>query len=204
MQTGFGQTENSVLLFLPEKDVIRKKGSLGIPVFFCDVRICDESGRFVGPNEVGEIVVKGHTVMLGYWNRPEETVRTIVDGWLHTGDLGYCDEEGYFYFVDRIKDMYRSGGENVYPAEVEKILASHPKVMNVSIIGVPDPKWGETGKALIVLKENESITLEEIHAYLQGRVVRYKFPAQLELVGSFPMTESGKVKKSALKDIYGK
>ena len=204
MQTGFGQTENSVLLFLPEKDVIRKKGSLGIPVFFCDVRICDESGRFVGPNEVGEIVVKGHTMMLGYWNRPEETVRTIVDGWLHTGDLGYCDEEGYFYFVDRIKDMYRSGGENVYPAEVEKILASHPKVMNVSIIGVPDPKWGETGKALIVLKENESITLEEIHAYLQGRVARYKFPAQLELVGSFPMTESGKVKKSALKDIYGK
>ena len=204
MQTGFGQTENSLLLFLHEKDTVRKMGSLGVPMFFCDVRICDENGRFAGPGKVGEIVVKGPTVMLGYWNRPEDTSRTIVDGWLHTGDLGYHDEEGYFYFVDRIKDMYRSGGENVYPAEVEKILVGHPKIMNVSIIGVPDEKWGETGKALVVPKDGEAITLEEIHEYLNGKVARYKFPSRMELVDGFPMTESGKVKKSAIKEMYGK
>lgn len=203
MQSGFGQTENSILLFLPEKDAIRKKGSLGIPVFFCDVRIWDEDKGFLGPNEVGEIVVKGPTVMLGYWNRPEDTAKTIVDGWLHTGDLGYYDEEGYFYFVDRIKDMYRSGGENVYPAEVEKILAGHPKIMNVAIIGVPDQKWGETGKALVVPKAGETITREEVFEYLQGKVARYKFPAHVEVVNRFPMTESGKVKKSELKKLYG-
>jgi fatty-acyl-CoA synthase len=202
LQALFGQTENSIMLFLPAKDTVRKRGSVGVPVFFCDVRICDENGRFVEPGKVGEIVVKGPTVMLGYWNRPDDTARTIVDGWLHTGDLGYYDAEGFFYFVDRMKDMYRSGGENVYPAEVEKILVNHTKIMNVSVIGVPDEKWGETGKALVIPRGGETITLEEIHKYLDGKVARFKFPSRMELVDSFPMTESGKVKKSALKEMY--
>jgi fatty-acyl-CoA synthase len=204
MQTGFGQTENSILLFLPEKDVIRKRGSLGRPVFFCDVKILRDDGQEAAPHEAGEIVVKGPTMMMGYWNSPEATARTIVDGWLHTGDLGYCDEEGYFYFVDRIKDMYRSGGENVYPAEVEKILVTHPKIQNASIIGVPDDQWGETGKALIIPNEGETITKEEVFAFLKDKVAKYKFPSYVEMVESFPMTESGKIKKFALKEMYGK
>ncbi|KJS01625.1 MAG: hypothetical protein VR68_04480 [Peptococcaceae bacterium BRH_c4a] len=204
MQTGFGQTENSILLFLPEKDTIRKRGSLGKPVFFCDVKILKDDGQEAAAHEAGEIVVKGPTVMTGYWNRPEDTAKTIVDGWLHTGDLGYYDEEGYFYFIDRIKDMYRSGGENVYPAEVEKILVTHPKIQNVSIIGMPDDKWGETGKALIISNENETVTKEDVFEFLKDKVAKYKFPSQVQMVEKFPMTESGKIKKSALKEMYGK
>ena len=112
------------------------------------------AGRFL-LGEIGEIVAAGPTVMSGYWNMPEATAKTIVDGVLHTGDLGYMDEEGYFYIVDRVKDMYRSGGENVYPADVEKILITHPKIAHAAIIGVPDEKWGETGMAFIVTEKAE-------------------------------------------------
>lgn len=203
LQSGFGQTENSIMLFLSKEDAIRKKGCLGVPTFFCDVRIFKEHGVEADPFEVGEICVKGPTVMMGYWNRPEDTARTIIDGWLHTGDLGYYDDEGYFWFVDRIKDMYRSGGENVYPAEIEKALVTHPKIQNCAIIGVPDDKWGETGKALIILRQGETLTKEEIYEYLQGKVARYKFPSHIQFVDSFPHTESGKVKKSDLKVLYG-
>jgi len=199
--SGFGQTENSAMMMLPAKDIERKMGSIGLPGFFSEIWIADEQGRELPPGEIGEIVAKGPAVMKGYWNRPEETAKTIVNGVLHTGDLGYRDEEGYFYIVDRAKDMYRSGGENVYPAEIEKILVTHPKIADVAIIGIPDKKWGETGKAFVVpKKKGETVTIEEIHEFLQGKVARYKFPSVVEVIDELPMTSTGKIRKVVLKE----
>lgn len=200
MQTGFGQTENSAMMMLPKADIMRKAGSIGLPGFFTEIWIEDSNGRRLPPGEIGEIVATGPTVMTGYWNNPEKTRETIVNGVLHTGDLGYTDKDGYFYIVDRAKDMYRSGGENVYPAEIEKVLCEHPKIENVSIIGVPDDRWGETGKAFVVCKKGDTITKDEIYSYLDGKVARYKFPTHIVLVDSLPMTSSGKIRKSALKE----
>ncbi len=199
MQQGFGQTENSAMMVLPKEDIIRKEGSIGLPGFFTDIWIQDMNGNKLPPREIGEIVASGPTVMSGYWNLPEKTKETIVDGVLHTGDLGFMDEEGYFYIVDRAKDMYRSGGENVYPAQIEKVLIDHPKIENVAIIGVPDDKWGEAGKAFIVCKKSETITKQEVDEFLTGKVAKYKFPAHIEIIDALPMTASGKIKKSELK-----
>ena len=147
-------------------------------------------------------MAKGPTVMSGYWNLPEKTAKTIVDGNLHTGDLGYMDEEGFFYIVDRAKDMYRTGGENVYPAEAEKILAGHPKISNVAIIGIPDEKWGETGLVFVVPVEGQTITLEEINEYLEGKLARFKHPRQIRFLDDLPLTTTMKIKKSELKEKY--
>lgn len=203
LQQGFGQTENSAMMVLPKEEMERKKGSIGLPGFFTDIWIADGDGRKLPPGEIGEMVAKGPTVMSGYWNMPEKTAEAIVNGVLFTGDLGYRDEEGYFYIVDRAKDMYRSGGENVYPAEVEKVLIDHPKVLNVAIIGVADDKWGETGMAFVVPEEGENPTVEELIEFLEGKVSRFKFPSHIKLVDSIPMTASGKMKKVELKEKYG-
>lgn len=200
LQQGFGQTENSLMMLLPKEDVARKSGSIGLPGFFSDIWIEDKLGGKASPGEVGEIVARGPVVMSGYWNNPEETAKTIVNGILHTGDLGYMDEEGYFYIVDRAKDMYRSGGENVYPAEVEKILVNHPKIENAAIVGIADEKWGESGKAFIVCSDGQSITKNEIHTYLQGKIAKYKFPSEIELLNELPMTGSGKIRKTVLRE----
>lgn len=201
MQQGFGQTENSFMMLMPQEDIQRKPGSIGKPGSFTDVWIADEEGTKLGPNKTGEIVASGPTVMSGYWGLPEKTAETIVDGVLHTGDLGYMDDEGFFYIVDRAKDMYRSGGENVYPAQVEKILLGHPAVNNVAIIGVADDRWGETGKAFLVLEPNATITLEEVHAFLEGQVSRYKFPSHIGILDELPMTATMKVRKAELKKL---
>lgn len=202
MQQGFGQTENSAMLLLPKEDIKRKMGSIGKPGFFTDVWISDGNGKRLPPGEIGEICAKGPTVMSGYWEKPEETSKTIVKGVLHTGDLGYTDEEGYFYFVDRSKDMYRSGGENVYPAEIEKILLSHPKISMAAIIGVPDNKWGETGMVFIVPTLNENITETEIFEFLKDKVAKYKYPTRFKFMKDLPLTGTMKVKKSELKALY--
>ena len=199
MQQGFGQTENSLMTVLPKEDIQRKQGSVGLPGLFTQVWIIDEQGNELPPNQVGEIVATGPTVMSGYWNMPEKTKETIIDGVLHTGDVGCKDEEGYLYVTDRANDMYRSGGENVYPAEIEKILASHPKIAHVAIIGVPDEKWGETGKAFVVPQKGEEITKDEIISFLDGKVARYRFPTYVEFLDQLPMTASGKIKKVELK-----
>ncbi|HPC47190.1 MAG TPA: long-chain fatty acid--CoA ligase, partial [Deltaproteobacteria bacterium] len=205
MQQGFGQTENSAMMLLPRSDIQRKMGSIGKPGFFTDIWIADGNGRRLGPGEIGEICARGPTVMSGYWNMPEETSRTITDGGvLHTGDLGYVDEEGYFYIVDRVKDMYRSGGENVYPAEIEKILCAHPKVSMAAIIGVPDEKWGETGMAFIVPKPGESVTEKEIYDFLKDKVARYKYPTKIRFMDELPLTATMKVKKAELKARYAR
>jgi len=199
MQQGFGQTENSAMMMLPKEDIIKKEGSIGLPGFFTDIWIQDLYGERTPPGVIGEIVATGPTVMSGYWNLPEKTKETIVDGVLHTGDLGYIDEDGYFYIVDRAKDMYRSGGENVYPAQIEKVLIDHPKIENVAIVGVSDNQWGEAGKAFIVCKEGESITKEEVHEFLNGKIAKYKFPAHVKIIDALPMTSTGKIKKAELK-----
>lgn len=202
MQQGFGQTENSAMMILPKKDILRKEGSIGLPGFFTDVWIEDENGKKLPPGEIGEIVAAGPTVMSGYWNMPEKTASTIVNGRLFTGDLGYMDEDGYFYIVDRAKDMYRTGGENVYPAEIEKILVNHPDIENAVIVGVPDDTWGETGKAFVVPEKGKTVTIEAVREYLSGKVAKYKFPTHLEIISSLPMTATGKIKKSELKEKY--
>lgn len=202
LQQGFGQTENSAMTLVPKKDIQRKMGSIGKPGFFTDIWITSPTGERLPPGEIGEIVAKGPTVMSGYWNKPEETARTIINGVLYTGDLGYVDEEGFFYIVDRNKDMYRSGGENIYPAEVEKVLVGHPKINNVAIIGVLDRKWGEVGLACVVPEKDASISKEEINAFLEGKVARYKYPAYLEIMAELPLTATMKVKKIELKQKF--
>jgi fatty-acyl-CoA synthase len=203
MQQGFGQTENSAMMLLPREDIQRKMGSIGKPGFFTEIWISDGNGRRLPHGEIGEICAKGPTVMSGYWDMPDETAKTITNGGvLHTGDLGYTDEEGYFYIVDRAKDMYRSGGENVYPAEVEKILMTNPKVSMAAIIGVPDDKWGETGMAFIVPAPNQTITEKEIFEYLKGKVAKYKYPSRIKIMTELPLTATMKVRKAELKEKY--
>jgi fatty-acyl-CoA synthase len=204
MRQGFGQTENSAMMMMPAEDIHRKMGSIGKPGFFTDVWIKGSNGKRAAPGEIGEIVAKGPTVMNGYWNLPEATAKALVDGVLHTGDLGYMDEEGYFYIVDRAKDMYRSGGENVYPAEVEKILAGHPRISNVAIIGVPDEKWGETGMAFIVAVQEETVAEEEVLEYLEGKVAKFKYPKHIRFMDALPLTPTMKVKKAVLKERFAK
>ena len=202
MQLGFGQTENSAMMMTPKHAILEKAGSIGLPGFFTEIWIQDHDGNRLPPDEIGEIVAIGPTVMSGYWNMPEKTSEAIINGVLHTGDLGYIDEDGYFYIVDRAKDMYRTGGENVYPAEVEKVLADHPDIENVAIVGVPDDKWGETGKAYITCVKNKTITLDQVREYLDGKVARYKFPGQIEIIEALPLTSTGKIRKVALKERF--
>jgi len=203
VQTGYGQTENSFMTLLPAEYISSKEGSIGKPGFFTEMWIADKAGKRLPADQIGEIMAKGPVVMTGYWDMPEKTAEAIVNGVLHTGDYGYMDADGFFYIVDRIKDMYRSGGENVYPAEIEKVLADHPRIFNVAIIGVPDDKWGESGMAFIVLEEGQKLTLEEIHDFLKAKVSRFKFPGQVKFVDALPMTGSGKVMKVKLKEEYG-
>jgi fatty-acyl-CoA synthase len=195
----FGLTETSSITWLPCEDAIRKMGSVGLPIFHGEVRIVDKRGKDVSPSEVGEIIVKGPGIMSGYWNRPELMAETLRQGWLHTGDLARTDEEGYIYIIDREKDMYISGGENVYPAEIEKILFTHPKVFDAGIVGVSDAKWGEVGKAFIVLKPEETMAGTEVLEFLKGKIAKYKIPKYVEFVRELPKTPSGKIQKYLLK-----
>jgi fatty-acyl-CoA synthase len=196
----FGQTEASTITFLSPDDAILKIGSVGLPVFHGEVRIVDKTGKDASPGEVGEIIIRGPTLMSGYWNRPDLTAETIRDGWLYTGDLARMDEEGYIYIVDREKDIYVSGGENVYPAEIEKVLHTHPKIFDAGIVGVPDEKWGEVGKAFIVLKPGETMGNGEVFEFLKGKVAKYKIPKYAEYIEELPKTASGKIQKFLLQD----
>jgi fatty-acyl-CoA synthase len=195
----FGQTEASTITFLRSEDAVHKLGSVGLPVFHGEVRIVDKAGKDVSPGEIGEIIIRGPTLMSGYWKRPDLTAETIRDGWLHTGDLARTDEEGYIYIVDREKDMYISGGENVYPAEIEKLLHGDPNIFDAAIVGVPDEKWGEVGKAFIQLRPNETMTAEEALLFLRGKVAKYKIPRYVEFIEELPKTASGKIQKYQLK-----
>jgi len=193
-----GQTETSILLWASEEASIQKPGTVGRPVFHAEVNLLDRDGRPVRPGEVGEIVVRGSIMMKEYWQDPVKTEETIKNGWLRTGDLARMDEDGYFYLVDRAKEMYISGGENVYPAEVEKVLREHPMIEDIAIVGVPDDVWGEVGKAFVIPKPGATLHAEEVIAFCNGRLARYKWPKLVTFCEDFPRTSLGKVRKSML------
>jgi fatty-acyl-CoA synthase len=194
-----GQTETSILLWASEEDSLRKPGTVGRPVFHAEVGLMDPEGRPVRQGEVGEIVVRGSIMMKEYWQDPAATEETIRSGWLRTGDLAMMDEEGYFFLVDREKEMYISGGENVYPAEVERVLREHPAVEDVAVVGIPDAAWGEVGEAFIVLKPGEAITDEAILSFCEGKLAPYKWPKRVTLRANLPRTPLGKVRKWELR-----
>jgi fatty-acyl-CoA synthase len=204
IQQGFGMTETGPTVFIITKeDVVRKPGSVGKPVLHTDVRIVDRDGSILGPNQVGELCIRGGNVTTGYWNRPEATTEAIIDGWLHSGDAAKFDEEGYYYIVDRWKDMFISGGENVYPAEVENVIYQHTAVAEVAVIGVPHPKWQEVGRAVIVVKEGHTLAEEEVIEFCQGKLARYKIPKSAVFVDELPRTAAGKVLKRELRKQFG-
>jgi long-chain acyl-CoA synthetase len=178
--------------------------SAGRPYPWVELRIVDlETARACGPGEVGEVVCRSGQNMLGYWNKPDETARTVdAEGWLHTGDAGYLDDEGYLFLTDRVKDMIVSGGENVYPTEVENALATHPAVAEVAVIGVPHDRWGETVKAVVVARPGETVTAPQLMAYAKERLAGYKCPTSIEFAEALPRNPSGKVLKKDLRAPY--
>jgi fatty-acyl-CoA synthase len=193
-----GQTETSILLWASEEDVTRKPGSVGRPVFHAEVKLVGPDDRPVKPGEVGEIVVRGSILMKEYWQDPVKTEETFKGGWLHTGDLARMDEDGYYFLVDRARNMYISGGENVYPAEVERVLRRHPAIEEVAVVGVPDETWGEVGHAFVIPRPRSRIREEEVLAFCAGQLARYKWPKKVIFCSEFPRTSLGKVRKSAL------
>jgi fatty-acyl-CoA synthase len=194
-----GQTETSILLWASEEDSFRKPGTLGRPVFHAEVGLVDHNGKGVASGEVGEIVVRGSIMMKEYWQDPVRTEETIKNGWLHTGDLARMDEEGYFYMVDRVKDMYISGGENVYPAEVERVLREHPGVEDIAVLGISEETWGEAGHAFVIKKPGVDLVAEDLISYCDGRLARYKWPKWVTFRQDFPRTSLGKVRKALLR-----
>lgn len=176
--------------------------SVGRALPYCQVRIVDEEDRDVPPWEPGEVLCYGENVMKGYWRQPEATEETLRNGWLHTGDIGLFADDGDIYIVDRKKDMILSGDENIYPAEVEEVLYSHPSILEAAVIGVPHEKWGETVKAVVVLKKEASATAEEIMEYCKGRLSSYKKPTSVDFLEQLPRNPSGKVLKTELRRPY--
>jgi acyl-CoA synthetase (AMP-forming)/AMP-acid ligase II len=173
--------------------------SAGRASLMTEVRVVDEQGIEVPRGVVGEVVVRGPTVMLGYWNKPKETEAALHDGWMHTGDGGRMDEQGYLYIVDRMKDMIVTGGENVYSAEVENALAQHPSIAASAVIGIPSDQWGESVHAVVVLKPGADATGEELLVHCRGLIAGYKCPRSYEFREVLPMTGAGKIQKTELR-----
>ena len=198
LRQGFGQTETSILCAMDRNDdVLPKLGSVGRPVGNCELRIADESGKTLPPGITGEILVRGPIVMLGYWQRPVETKESQLDGWHRTGDLAFMDEDGFVTLVGRRKELYISGGENVYPAEVENVLLQHPNVADCAVLGVPDPEWGEVGHAYIVPREHP-LQSDELLGWMRERLASFKLPRRIITADELPRTASGKVQKHLL------
>ncbi|MFW5708309.1 MAG: class I adenylate-forming enzyme family protein [Bacteroidota bacterium] len=201
IRQGYGLTEvGPNVTSLNHTDAIRKQGSIGTPNFFYQVKLVNEEGKELAGAATGELLLKGPNVTPGYWNNPEATEETIKDGWFHTGDRVRRDEDGFLFVVDRIKNMYISGGENVYPAEVEYLLRQHPSIDHVAIVGVPDPKWGETGMAFVVLKKDGMLTKTEMLEYCRKNLAKYKIPGHIAFVEELPKNDAGKIDRKALKN----
>jgi fatty-acyl-CoA synthase len=195
-RVSYGLTEGGPYnIWLPNHDIQRKPGAIGVPVFHADVRIVHADGSPCAPGEPGELITRGMHVIPGYWNNAEATAKTVIDGWLHTGDIARCDDEGYIWVIGRSKDMIISGGENVYPAEIESVLMAHPDVAEAVVIGVPDEKWGEVGWAVVVAKR--AISAEALTAFMSERLAKYKVPKAVKFVDAIPKTAVGKIDKQA-------
>jgi fatty-acyl-CoA synthase len=202
---GFGLTETApVVCLLSAADGIRKSGSVGHPAAHVQVRIVDDADRDVPEGEPGELIVRAPNLMIGYWNRPEETAAALRGGWFHTGDLARRDAEGFIYIVDRKKDMVITGGENVYPVEVEQVLFRHPAIADVAVVGVPDARWGEALIAVVVLRQGAAAPgLDELRAFCEGKLAHYKQPRGVRVVEALPRNATGKVLKQELRLLCG-
>jgi fatty-acyl-CoA synthase len=203
VRQGYGLTEFGPNVFsLNEQDAIRKIGSIGFPNFYSEAKIAAEDGSECGPEQVGELWLRGPMAMREYWKNPAATKDTFTDGWLKTGDLVRKDSEGFFYVMGRKKDMYKSGGENVYPAELEKVLRTVPGVRDVAVIGVQDPKWGEVGKAFVVKESGIAISDQDLLVYCQKNLAKFKIPRYFQFVPELPKGDSGKILKRKLTEMY--
>ncbi|MEW5736061.1 MAG: long-chain-fatty-acid--CoA ligase [Thermodesulfobacteriota bacterium] len=201
----YGMTEcTGPAVVIDSEYAVQKAGSCGLPLFHTDIRVVDDKGNDVAADEIGEVLIRTTHLMKGYWNRPEATADTIRDGWLYSGDLAKKDADGFLYILDRKKDMIISGGENIYPAEVEDCLMAHPKVADVGVIGAPDEKWGEAVKAVVVPKKGETLTQDEVISWCKDKLARFKTPKQVVLTDAIPRTPTGKILKRVLRDQYNK
>jgi fatty-acyl-CoA synthase len=202
---GYGLTEAAPgVTFLRPEQSTRKIGTAGTPCFFVDVRVVDTGGSDVADGEPGEVLVKGPNVTPGYWERPDATEAVFTDGWLRTGDVAVLDDEGFLRIVDRVKDMFISGGENVYPAEVEAVLFDHPDVVEAAVVGVPDERWGEVGAAFVVPDPDARPDSEDLCDFVRARLAGYKVPVHWRFVDELPRTGSGKVRKPDLRGVLGR
>jgi long-chain acyl-CoA synthetase len=204
----YGMTETcGTIVYLPPEDHDpagnKRMRSAGIPMPGVEIKVVDEAGRTVPPNTVGEIAIRSISNMAGYWNLPEATAQTIdKEGWLRTGDAGYLDEDDYLYIQDRVKDMIISGGENIYPAEVENAIYGHPGVQEVAVIGVPDEKWGEVVKAIVVPRPGATIEPQEVIAFARSRIAQFKTPKTVDIIDALPRNASGKILRRQLREPY--
>ena len=204
LQQGYGMTETSpAVLTLDKEDAVRKAGSSGKPVLHTEVRIVRPDGSDADVGELGELWVRGPNVTPGYWNRPDANASSFTDGWLHTGDATRIDAEGFYYIVDRWKDMYISGGENVYPAEVENVLHQIPAIAEAAVIGVPNEQWGEVGMAIVAIRPGHTLAAEEIHAHCAANLARFKCPRLIRFVDALPRNATGKIHKPTLRQNFG-
>jgi fatty-acyl-CoA synthase len=200
LMQGFGMTETSpACIFLDPADAIRKLGSTGKPLMHTEARIVDDDGHDCGPDQIGELWVAGPNITPGYWNRPDATAGAFAGRWLKTGDAARRDAEGFYYIVDRWKDMYISGGENVYPAEIENVLYQLPQVAEAAVVGVPSAKWGEAGLAVLALKPGQTLDRDTVLAHCDGKLARFKIPHDIAIVPALPRNATGKVLKRELR-----
>lgn len=201
---GYGLTEVGPNCFsMTDEESEPKSGSVGKPIFHSEMRLVNpETGAEVGPNEPGELLIKGPHVTTGYWRNPEATAKSLVDGWFYTGDTARRDEDGFYTIIGRYKDMIKSGGENVYAAEVESAVREHPAVAECALIGKPDEKWGEVGLMVVVLEKGKTVTEQELKAYCDGKIARFKIPKEFVFTDALPYSPYGKVEKVKLKEKY--
>jgi acyl-CoA synthetase (AMP-forming)/AMP-acid ligase II len=192
---GYGLSETSPVATFNQPDRPRRPGSIGMPIRGVEVRLAGDDGAPVAPGEVGEIAIRGENVMKGYWNRPDATAEAIRDGWFHSGDLARVDEDGYYFIVDRKKDMIIRGGYNVYPREIEEVLYEHPAVAEVAVVGVPHPTHGEEIAAVVTLREGARATADELRAFAKERVAAYKYPRIVQFTDALPKGPTGKIVK---------
>jgi long-chain acyl-CoA synthetase len=192
---GYGLSETSPVACSNHPDKERKAGSIGTPIEGVEMQVVDEDDKPVAQGEVGEIVISGHNIMKGYWQRPDATADAMRGGWFHSGDMARTDEDGYFYIVDRKKDLIIRGGYNVYPREVEEVLYEHPKIREAAVVGVPHDEWGEEIGAAVVLHEGEQLSAEEISAYVKDQIAAYKYPRLVWFLDDLPKGPTGKILK---------
>jgi O-succinylbenzoic acid--CoA ligase len=185
---------------LAPRDALSKLGSAGKPLYPNELRILDANGHDAAPGEAGEIAVRGPVVTIGYADRPEETAQALRDGWLHTGDLGYLDDDGYLYVLDRRTDLIVSGGENVYPAEVEAVLLAHPAIEEACVVGVTDGEWGQRVVATVRLRDGRVLDVTELTSFCRARLAGYKVPRDIRCVDELPRNAAGKLLRRVLRD----